>query len=111
MTISPSFITHKRMRKVLEGTEVAWCRVEGPGSMTREVLKVYTNDPTQDYAKWMVKGWMPDQGGEAWADYGDEYVTSITRGELVQVDGRAPTSAELIEWSQIAMSSKAPGWG
>ena len=64
------------------------------GGFTYRVIKTYQNDDAKPYARWFLGTSSPHTYGTI--ELGDGYVRDVVlNADLVEVDGREPTEAEL----------------
>jgi hypothetical protein len=109
-----SWITDKKARY----HEVPWFKVEGPRMygevMNREVLKIYNKDLTEKYARFHVRAWLGDgvesSDPHAQVDLGDEYISNVMQGELVEVLGEPPTAEQQLEFASIRNRAVPSDW-
>ena len=102
MAIDISWIDNKKERY----KEVPWMVFDYPGYEfidERGVIKVWQNDSTQDYARWMCASSGPGTHGSL--EYGDAYVRDVLTGaRLVKVLGEEPTDEQRAEMERLAVS-------
>lgn len=78
------------------------------GDWEWRVLKRYGKSE-KPYARWFTAVSSPYTFGSF--DLGDTYVADVVRhGQLVEVEGRAPTTEETLAVSELFEQASAPGW-
>jgi hypothetical protein len=101
--MSVFYVNGKHSRKARKHDETAYLVVKStPFGMesTTKVLKNNQEDTTGQYASAFCLVTTAATG--AFGDMGDTYWSQIYLGELHSVDGRPPTSDELMEWGTLA---------
>ena len=99
MAIDISWITDKKERY----KDIPWMEFEYPSFEfvdTRAVIKVWQNDSTTDFARWMCASAGPGTHGSL--EYGDAYVRDVLSGaRLTKVLGEEPTPEQYEEINEL----------